>query len=353
MLELYPEPNVDAGGWYNYQTTTLSATNVDNFQSRVNHGISNRDSVLVTATYQRTNTEAVNVFGFRRLQHDIESRHRRQLVAPVQPVLHGANGISVPSSDRSTRRRYFANRANISGEAGITGNNQEPMNWGPPSLIFSSGVAGLSTGQYPRQNGQTHGFSTEALWRTRGGHNFTFGGAVRPQTVDVVGQQNPRGTFGFDGSITGSDFADFLLGVPQFGGARVRQRRQTAARHFDARVPDRRLAGQSDRDLELRPSVGIRVAVHGVSWPPRESRRRSGLHDGDARRGRRASGRQGRHSAPRRRGASTHPGIVARDSRRIRHLSQHGGLSVDRDAAGAAAAVVADVERREHARRSR
>jgi hypothetical protein len=29
---------------------------------------------------------------------------------------------------------YFANGANVSAEAGITGNNQEPVNWGPPAL---------------------------------------------------------------------------------------------------------------------------------------------------------------------------------------------------------------------------
>ena len=32
----------------------------------------------------------------------------------------------------------FANRENVSGEAGISGNNQDPVNWGPPSLAFSS-----------------------------------------------------------------------------------------------------------------------------------------------------------------------------------------------------------------------
>ena len=31
---------------------------------------------------------------------------------------------------------FFANRLNVSGQAGITGNNQEPENWGPPTLSF-------------------------------------------------------------------------------------------------------------------------------------------------------------------------------------------------------------------------
>jgi hypothetical protein len=39
---------------------------------------------------------------------------------------------------------FFAGRTNVSGEAGIAGNNQDPQNWGPPALLFSSGLAGLS-----------------------------------------------------------------------------------------------------------------------------------------------------------------------------------------------------------------
>jgi trimeric autotransporter adhesin len=254
LLALYPEPNVDAGGSYNYQTMTLSATNVDNFQSRVNHGISNRDSVLVTATYQRTNTEAVNVFGF------LDSNTTSNLDTAVNWSHRFNQFFTVRTGYQFLRQTvdatpYFSNRANISGEAGITGNNQEPVNWGPPNLIFSSGVAGLSTGQYLRQNGQTHAFSSEALWRTRGGHNFTFGGAVRPQTVDVLGQQNPRGTFGFDGSITGSDFADFLLGAPN-----------SAALAFGN--ADKRLHGTSMNayltdDWRVNPTVTLN---YGLRW---------------------------------------------------------------------------------------
>src|SRR6202035_1608143 len=39
---------------------------------------------------------------------------------------------------------FFENRENVSGNTDITGNNQDPMNWGPPSLSFSGGISGLS-----------------------------------------------------------------------------------------------------------------------------------------------------------------------------------------------------------------
>ena len=40
---------------------------------------------------------------------------------------------------------YFSNRTNVSGDAGIAGNNQDPVNWGPPNLIFSGGALTLLT----------------------------------------------------------------------------------------------------------------------------------------------------------------------------------------------------------------
>src|ERR1035437_2838859 len=60
-------------------------------------------------------------------------------------------------------------------------------------------------------------------------HNFIFGGDFRRQKFNEFGQQNPRGTFAFTGAATqaggssssggaststGSDLADFLLGIP-------------------------------------------------------------------------------------------------------------------------------------------
>jgi hypothetical protein len=67
----------------------------------------------------------------------------------------------------------------------------------------------------------------------------TFGGAAKPQTVDVRSQQDPRGTFSFTGAATGSDFADFLLGLPHtsaiaFGNAD----KQLRAASWNAYVAD-------------------------------------------------------------------------------------------------------------------
>ncbi len=57
----------------------------------------------------------------------------------------------------------------------------------------------------------------------RGRHNLTIGGDFRKQQYNDFFQQNPRGIFTFTGAATqgtagstttGSDLADFLIGVP-------------------------------------------------------------------------------------------------------------------------------------------
>jgi hypothetical protein len=120
---------------------------------------------------------------------------------------------------------YFANKTNVSGEAGIGGNNQDPQNWGPPSLSFSSGFAGLGDGQQSFTRNQTSGLSYSLMWLKRP-HNITMGGDVRRIQLNLLSQQDARGSFGFTGAATqatasgvgvagtGSDFADFLLGTP-------------------------------------------------------------------------------------------------------------------------------------------
>ncbi len=254
LLALYPEPNVDADNGYNYQATTVSLTSQDNFQSRVNHGIGARDSLLATATYQRTGTDTGNVFGF------VDSTSTSNMDAGTTWSHRFNQFLTLRIGYQFLRQTnnstpHFANRANVSGAAGIAGNSQDPVNWGPPALIFSSGIAGLGTGQYLRQESRIHAFTSEALWRTRGGHNLTFGGAVRPHTVEVSGQQNARGTFSFNGSRAGSDVADFLLGAPH-----------TAAIAFgnaDKLLEGRSLNAYVTDDWRINPILTVNL---GLRW---------------------------------------------------------------------------------------
>jgi hypothetical protein len=211
LLGYYPQPNVDAEG-YNFQAPVLTATRQDSVQSRLTQTLTPRTQLFGTFSYQRTATDTRSIFAFddttvasgvdgsatwsRRFSQFYTLRLRYQFTRLTTTVTP-----------------YFANRINVSGAAGIAGNNQEPVNWGPPSLVFASGIAGLSDAQHAFTQSDTNGVSTEQFL-ARGRHSLTFGGGARAQAIDVRSQQDPRGTLAFTGAATGSDFADFLLGLP-------------------------------------------------------------------------------------------------------------------------------------------
>ncbi len=213
LLNYYPAPNLDAAGRFNYQTPVLATTHQDAAQSRFSQVLSGgRNQVFGNLAYQRTTTDTTSVFGFADssrvsgLDTTVNWSHRFSQAQSLR-LRYQFTGLT------TTMTPYFANRTNVSGEAAIGGNNQDPINWGPPNLIFSSGIAGLISPESARNRNLTNAIGAESL-RSHGRHNITFGGDLRHQQWNVQSQQDARGTFSFSGGATGSDLADFLLGIP-------------------------------------------------------------------------------------------------------------------------------------------
>jgi hypothetical protein len=210
LLGLYPLPNF-AGTAYNFQAPLTTFTRLDQFTSRAAQPINNRNQLIGLFAYQRNTTDQTTLFGFQDstsvsgVDTSLTWTHRVNQFLTIRP-----RGQYTELTTAATP--YFANRTNVSGLAGITGNNQDPANWGPPSLGFST-IAGLSDALPNFNRTRTYGGGIEAYW-SHGRHNFTLGGDVRRVAIDIESQQNPRGAFTFTGALTGSDFADFLLGVP-------------------------------------------------------------------------------------------------------------------------------------------
>jgi hypothetical protein len=212
LLGYYPAPNVDSGSRYNYQTPVLLTTHQDALQSRLTETINGKNLLYGNLSYQRTTTDNANVFGF------VDSNR----VSGLDTAINWSHRVNQFFTLR-TRYQYtglatnvtpnFASAVNVSGAAGILGNSQDPVNWGPPNLIFSSGIAGLGSAQYASNHDATHAWTAETVIN-RGRHNVTFGADFRVRRLNVFSQQDARGTFGFNGASTGSDLADFLLGVP-------------------------------------------------------------------------------------------------------------------------------------------
>ena len=253
LVGYYPAPNLDAGGRYDYETPVLSSTHQDALQLRFIETLNPKTQLFGNVSLQRTRTEAANLFGF------VDATAVSGIDAPVNWTHRFSQFFTVRLRYQHTRLAtrvtpYFANRENVSGNAEIAGNNQEPVNWGPPALSFSSGIAGLGTAQYASNRDRTNAAGAEVVWN-HGRHNVTAGGDLKLRRLDIVSQQNARGTFAFTGGASGSDLADFLLGLPHastiaFGNADKLLR----AANADAYVTD---------DMRLSPTFTANV---GLRW---------------------------------------------------------------------------------------
>jgi trimeric autotransporter adhesin len=208
LLRLYPLPNFDGSARYNYQIPIVSAMHQDNLQSRFNQSIQNKNQISGNFAYMSSRSDNQNIFQFLDTTNssgvNAGVSYRRNITTRYFATL------AFQYSKLSTRiTPFFANRENFSATAGITGNDQSALNWGPPSLQFANGVSGLSDVQAALNRNQTADLSTSQFW-SRGRHNVSFGAGYKRHQYNVLSQQDPRGSFTF----TGADLAGFLSGIP-------------------------------------------------------------------------------------------------------------------------------------------
>ena len=208
LLRLYPLPNFGGSARYNYQIPIVSAVHQDNLQSRFNQSIKNKNQISGNFANMSTRSDNQNIFQFLDTTGlsgvNAGVSYRRNITSRYFATL------AFQYSRLSTRvTPYFANRENISGMAGIKGNDQSPGNWGPPSIQFANGISGLFDAQAAFNRNQTGALSTSQFW-SRGRHNVSFGADYKSIQFNVLSQQDPRGSFTF----TGVDLSGFLLGVP-------------------------------------------------------------------------------------------------------------------------------------------
>ena len=197
---------------YNYQIPIVSNMHQDSLQSRLFKTIGRKNQVSGLFALQSTRSDAPNLFGFLDTTNTLGLNLNANWRHNFTPRLFTNLGYQF-SRLATHLTPYFANRENVSGEAGITGNNQDPANWGPPALNFASGITSLSDGLPSVTKNQTSGVSVDNLW-SHARHNVAFGGDFRRQEFNILSQQDPRGAFTFTGAAAGNDFAGFLLGVP-------------------------------------------------------------------------------------------------------------------------------------------
>jgi hypothetical protein len=263
LLELYPAPNINGNSLYNYQAPALSDSHQDVVQARLDKTIGRRDQLYGGFNLQSTRAGSVNLFGF------VDTTDTLGINTNINWSHRFSQRLFVYSSYHFSRLRTlivpeFEGRQNVSGAAGINGNDQDPADWGPPTLSFSSGIIGLSDANSAFNRNRTDSISASvALYRRR--HNVTVGGDFRRQEYNDFYQQDPRGAFAFTGAATagasgssatsGSDLADFLIGIPDTSSLAY----GNADKYFRQPVYD----AYANDDWRLMSSLTINA---GVRW---------------------------------------------------------------------------------------
>ncbi|MGO8792124.1 MAG: carboxypeptidase-like regulatory domain-containing protein [Terriglobia bacterium] len=263
LLNYYPQPNFSGDPRFNYQVPINVSTHQDALQTRLNQTINPKNQVFGSFAFQSVRSATPNLFGFLDTTTSLGQNASLNWSHRLQPRLFMNLGYRLSRYATATKP-FWENRANISAEAGIAGNNQDPANWGPPTLAFASGLAGLSDAQSLHNRAQTDAGSVAMLW-TRFRHNISFGGDFRRQQFNDLYQQDPRGTFTFTGAatagtangaaISGYDFADFLLGFPDTSAVAF----GNADKYFRESVYDAYLTD----DWRVNPQLTINA---GMRW---------------------------------------------------------------------------------------
>jgi len=123
----------------------------------------------------------------------------------------------------------------------------------PPEYFNEFGIGNptLTTTQPNNTWMFSDGFS-----KVHGSHTLKFGGEFRYLQINERNVCAPNGDFTFDGSVTGVDFADFLVGAPAYGGFN-----QCSMQFLDSRT---RYGGAYGQDAwKVKPNLTLNL---GLRW---------------------------------------------------------------------------------------
>jgi uncharacterized membrane protein YgcG len=252
LLKLFPMPNFSGSDRFNYQVPLVSGYHQDDLQTRANKQI-RRNFFSGNYSWQSTRTDSPSIFGFLDTGRvsGINSGFSYRRTFNQRTFI--TTGVSY---SRLTNRvtPYFSNRENVSANAGITGNNQEAINWGPPNLIFANGISALMSSQASLIRNQTAGLNVDAFM-SRGRHNIMYGYSHKRQQFNVLSQQDARGTFAFT-----SDFSNFLNGIPDTSSIAF----GNADKYLRSTINE----GYVNDDYRVNPSLTINAGVRWEYWSP-------------------------------------------------------------------------------------
>jgi hypothetical protein len=218
-------------------------------------------------SFQSTRSESTSALGFLDTNNSLGMQHNVNWMHRISSRMFLTFGYNFSRSAVQATPFFANNKAfgNVSALLGVTGNLQDPNDWGPPGLGFSSGISSLSDSLFASNRNQTSGTSVQMFWN-HNPHNLRIGGDYRWQEFNSLKQGNPRGGFTFTGAGTsavvngvavpgtGSDFADFMLGRPDLSSIAF----GNADKYFRSKMTDAYVADDWRFNSSLTFSLGVR-----------------------------------------------------------------------------------------------
>jgi hypothetical protein len=236
LLNLIPLPNQPGATVQNFHTVSTTSNQLDDINVRIVHNFSN------TQSPGRGGGGGGGGGGGRggggrggsNLNIGIHYRHANNVTQNPFPNLGGTNksnawdipvGYAFTKGGLFSSLRFQFNRQHgettnqyafnhdIAGIAGLQGVSTDPFDWGAPNLSFNNFQSVRDVNPSMRTD-QTISVGDMTV-KTRGKQTFRFGGDYRDIRINSRSDANARGTFVFTGLFSGTDFSDFLLGLPQ------------------------------------------------------------------------------------------------------------------------------------------
>jgi hypothetical protein len=219
FLKYTPLPNTSVGT-FNFVSTPLSAVGTqDNYTYRIDHALSPKDSLSFRYLWNSTKEKGTPSWGNDVRDNDARTQNlagtwtRMVSSSIVNDLRFGWNDMTEDEIFGTTNKPEF----NIANEMGIPLASKLPIDYGPPSISISGADGGFSVFNLQRQIGPrvranaVYNFN-DILSLQRGKHFLKFGADFVWRGFTFEQARNPRGTFSFDGTYTGSAMADFMLG---------------------------------------------------------------------------------------------------------------------------------------------
>jgi len=263
FLSLYPLPNAGATDRLrvaNYIRNSSSSLNSDQYDIRIDHYLTQKQSVFGRWTWKDVAVDSPNILS---LPSNTNFDKYKILVAShnytITPSLlnEARFGLTLNNSGMAFPfdGRDFTNKLGFQG----IGPNF-PFN-GLPNVSFSGDVTDLNRGRGDSiSQSRTYQFNNNLTW-TKGRHTMKYGFDLRwiraVTALGFIGADN-YGNSDFDGSFSGNDFADFLLGIPiRTSYAIIQQDNDGRATHYHFFGQDSFRASQ-----KLTLEFGLRYEYH-------------------------------------------------------------------------------------------